>query len=54
MNLADSSQSLICIKCRKPALLEKSVELLPDGGTMMKAVHPDGKECIWADAGFLS
>ena len=29
-NLAENSQSLICIKCRKPALLEKSVELLPE------------------------
>lgn len=49
MELADTHQSLICIKCRKPALREQPIELLPDGGTMMKAVHPNGKECRWAE-----
>jgi hypothetical protein len=46
---ATSSSDTICIKCHKPALAEKEVERLPDGGTLIKAFHGDGKECSWAE-----
>lgn len=48
-DIVDSQANLICVKCRKPALGEKPVELLPDGGTLIKAIHPDSSECTWAE-----
>jgi hypothetical protein len=47
--LHSSSSNIICIKCRKPAFAEEPVERLPDGGTLVKAIHADGKECKWAE-----
>lgn len=44
-----SGTDVICIKCHKQALAEKEVERLPDGGTLIKAVHSDGRECSWAE-----
>ena len=47
--LRSSSSNILCVRCRKPALAEESVEKLPDGGTLIKAIHADGKECKWAE-----
>jgi len=44
-----SASDIICIKCHKQALAEKQIERLPDGGTLIKTFHPDGKECSWAE-----
>jgi len=41
--------NIICVKCHNPALQENRVEKLPDGGTLIKAIHRDGKECTWAE-----
>lgn len=38
-----------CIKCHKEAIEEKQIERLPDGGTLINALHADGKKCSWAE-----
>jgi len=44
-----SSPSITCIKCHKEAIKEKKIERLPDGGTLIKAIHADGRQCSWAE-----
>jgi hypothetical protein len=41
-------QITFCRYHNKEALAEKKIPTLPDDGTLIKAVHPDGKECSWA------
>ena len=44
-----SFTNITCIKCHKEAMGEKKIERLPDGGTLIKAMHADGKQCSWAE-----